>query len=173
MSIRALFLLSAGALVLASCASNTPPKAGIGPPPSASFALVDSNADDYVDRAEWEAHGDKVFVTVDKDASGALTEAEPGESFAAFDADKDGVISPNELDLPELDKDGDGVISRNEWDGSVPFDRLDANRDGQISDDEFRASRAGNFTALDADVDERVSRIELTPSAPRFALFRF
>ena len=93
--------------------------------------------------------------------------------FAAFDADRDGVISPNELDLPELDTDGDGVISRNEWDGSVPFDRLDANRDGQISDDEFRASRAGNFTALDADVDERVSRIELTPSAPRFALFRF
>ena len=69
--------------------------------------------------------------------------------------------------------DGDGVISPDEWDGSVPFERLDANRDGQVSDDEFRARRAGNFTALDADVDERVSRIELTPSAPRFTLFSF
>ena len=173
MSLRAIPLLTAAALAVAGCASDTPPKAEIGPPPSASFTLVDANADDHVDRAEWEAHGDKVFVTVDKDASGALTEAELGGSFAAFDADGDGVISPHELDLPALDADGDGVISPDEWDGSVPFERLDANRDGQVSDDEFRARRAGNFTALDADVDDRVSRIELTPSAPRFTLFSF
>ena len=130
MSVRALMLVPAAAIALSGCASNTPPRTSVPPPPSANFALVDANADDHVDRGEWEAHGDSVFVTVDKDASGALTQEELGDSFAAFDANKDGVISPNELDLPALDTDGDGVISPNEWDGSVPFDRLDANRDG-------------------------------------------
>lgn len=173
MSIRALSLLSAAALVLAGCSSKTPPRVEIGPPPSAGFAHVDGNADDHVDRAEWDSHGDTVFVKVDTDGSGALSEAELRESHAAFDANQDGVLSPSELDLPALDTDGDGVISPGEWDGSVPFEQLDTNRDGQISDEEYRARRAGNFAALDKDADDRVSRLELSPTAAHFALFRF
>jgi hypothetical protein len=44
--------------------------------------------------------------------------------------------------LKQLDTDGNGTISRQEWNRRPEaFDRLDANKDGQITSDELRGAR--------------------------------
>lgn len=42
------------------------------------------------------------------------------------------------------------------------FDQIDANKDGQITDDEFKAFRAGQIAGLDADGDGLISKEELS-----------
>jgi hypothetical protein len=46
--------------------------------------------------------------------------------------------------LKRLDADGNGAISRQEWTRRAEaFDRIDANKDGQITPDELRTARRG------------------------------
>ena len=71
----------------------------------------------------------------------------------------------------DVDKNGDGRIGREEWQGpSEVFDRLDTNKDGSISQDEFKAGpRRGPggpppadhlLTLLDSNADGKVSQAE-------------
>jgi hypothetical protein len=84
--------------------------------------------------------------------------------------------------LRTADANGDGLISRAEA-ASLPrlarqFDEIDANRDGQASQDELRAfhekrraehgqRRAEHLKKMDADGDGRISRAEAQANAPR------
>ena len=76
------------------------------------------------------------------------------EAFARLDTDKDGAISRAEFDskapLPTI-KDAD----------AKPFlDQFDADKDGYVWKDEFRAPTLANFTKLDANKDGTLSLAE-------------
>jgi Ca2+-binding EF-hand superfamily protein len=93
----------------------------------------------------------------------------------------------------KADADGNGTLSRAEVEKSMPrlalkFDRIDANKDGQLSRDEMKAARkmhkhahrhgnkadrqarsAERFRHADADGDGAISRAEAEKNAPRLA----
>ena len=92
--------------------------------------------------------------------------------FDAFDVNKDGVLSKDEIDVAGLDANGDNVVTREEWNGAVLQSGLDVNHDGIVTRAEIRTIRAEHFKRLDADEDGYASRIELSNSAS-VSLFRF
>lgn len=112
-------------------------------------------------------HGGFDFATLDADKDGKVTKAEV-ESFRAgkvkaMDANADGKLSAEELAAPriasatdrintrsadmvkKMDSDGDGMLSAAEM-ATRPgpekiFDRIDANADGAVTQDEVDAAR--------------------------------
>ena len=85
--------------------------------------------------------------------------------------------------LKAADTNGDGAISRAEAQAGLPmiarhFDQIDANKDGQITQDELRAfheqrrvameqKRGEHWKKIDTDGDGRISRAEAQANAPR------
>jgi Ca2+-binding EF-hand superfamily protein len=92
----------------------------------AAFAQADENRDGVIDRAEF----------IDRTV----------EVFYAADLNKDGYLSPEELqkgvvysqDFKEVDRNGDGRISLSEflWARNALFDEADTNHDGVLQLDE-------------------------------------
>jgi Ca2+-binding EF-hand superfamily protein len=104
---------------------------------------------------------------LDKDGDGKISRAEwprEAQTFDRLDANKDEMLSGEEIGkvatarqlrmrqararvvrarLRRLDTNKDHVISRDEWRGKPEvFDRLDANKDGQLTPAEIRQARA-------------------------------
>jgi|SoiMethySBSTD1v2_1073268.scaffolds.fasta_scaffold1277828_1 Ca2+-binding EF-hand superfamily protein len=97
---------------------------------------------------------------LDKDGNGSISKDEwvrDPQVFDRLDANKDGALSPEEarqvaaarVQQPRqerwnrLDKDSNGVLTKAEWPRRPEvFDRLDANKDGQLTADEIRAQFA-------------------------------
>jgi len=92
----------------------------------AAFAQADTNGDGVIDRAEF----------IDRTV----------EVFYAADVNKDGYLSPEELeqgvvysqDFKQVDRNGDGRISLSEflWSRDALFDEADTNKDGVLELDE-------------------------------------
>ncbi|WP_426034571.1 EF-hand domain-containing protein [Cypionkella sp. TWP1-2-1b2] len=112
-------------------------------------------------------HGEFDFATLDADKDGKVTKAEVEALRAArvkaMDANADGKISADELAAPriaaagdrikarsaervkKMDSDGDGLLSAAEMAArpgpEMLFDRIDANADGAVTQDEVDAAR--------------------------------
>lgn len=166
------FLAGVSLALLASCARQAEPPAALRPPP-ATLAQLDADHDGDIDREEWVGHGDKVFRELDGDADGEVSAEEMANGFDAFDANKDGVLTPDEIAIASFDKNADGVVTREEWDGAVAQSGLDRNHDGVVTRAEIRATREDHFSTLDSNADGYASRIELSRDAPSLTLFRF
>ncbi len=162
-----------GSLLLAACAPADSGTNAALPPPSAAFGWVDANADGAVEVEEWNEAGGKVFESLDTDSGGSISPAELEAGFDSLDLDRDGVIENGEADIPNLDTDGDGVISRAEWRGDIIHQNLDIDGDGSVSRAEFDAHQRQIFASEDLNDDSRIDRVDLTPDAKRFTLFRF
>jgi Ca2+-binding EF-hand superfamily protein len=117
-----------------------------------SFQQHDWNRDgvlsgDELSGVRPQANRGRAASRLDKDRSGAVEGYEwPYNSRVFHDLDKDGnsVLTQDELNsistaaLPELDRNGDRRIEEEEWPGGfAQFDRLDQNRDGRISANEY------------------------------------
>lgn len=120
----------------------------------ADYADLDSNQDGKVNAAEINARIMK--------SAAAQIESAKKERDTAF---------------VKMDSNGDGSVTKAEWEAGVkiptakepdakPFlDRFDANRDGGISKDEFRAPTLANFAKLDANKDGTVTPDEIKGAA--------
>ncbi len=154
------------AAFLAACAGGTPTNQGT----LDVLAQVDRNADGG-DLEEWMAHGDRTFTKLDVGGDGNVTVKDVEEGFDAFDVDGDGVLSQSEVDSPELDANKDGQITRDEWDGAKVHARMDTNGDGRVTRSEARTYSARGHRSWDRDGDGRVSRSEA--AVDQFTLWRF
>jgi len=134
------------------------------------------------------------FRESDKDGDGKISKEEfrgPGPMFDRLDADQDGFITKKDIAamaaragalqtkrFKAMDKDGDDKVSRAEFQGPAPvFDRLDADKDGFLTEKENArrpgmlgggASGRGRFQAMDRDKDGKVSPEEFRGRRPAF-----
>ncbi|MBP7003475.1 EF-hand domain-containing protein [Amaricoccus sp.] len=108
--------LSAG---LAAAQDAAAPAAGVT---DAQLAAVDTDKDGAVSQNEFVGALTKIFKALDADANGAVTWAEAEgklarEHFDAFDANKDGKVTPPEVDAQAKsdfaagDQDKDGALN--------------------------------------------------------------
>jgi len=126
--------------------------------------------------------GGKMFAEADGDKDGKVTLAEAQAAsiarFTAMDANKDGQLEEQELRAmggrrggPEmfkrLDKNGDDKLSKDEAPERMRehFDRVDANKDGFVDQQELRARREHRggpemFKQLDKNGDGKLSKDE-------------
>jgi hypothetical protein len=124
-------------LGLALATSATLAIAGAGEGPRGKMKAADTNGDGMISKAE------------------AATLPRLAKDFDAIDANKDGLVAPDEMRAfhgakraehwKKLDADGDGKVSKAEAQANAPrlaehFDQLDANKDGAISAEEMKAA---------------------------------
>jgi hypothetical protein len=106
------------------------------------FEYLDTNGNSRIERAEWHASAD-AFEWLDRNHDGFLSRVEVTGNDNASPDDPFG----------SLDYDRDGTISRTEWHWSAgSFDRLDRNRNGRLTPDEFSHAgpQAGRSSAYQA-----------------------
>jgi Ca2+-binding EF-hand superfamily protein len=103
----------------------------------ARFAALDANGDGRISQAEYTANGRLLFQRLDRDGDGRITRAEFLDPTGAAAKPTD----PGARIFGLLDRNGDGVITRDEMDAArkAAFERLDANHDGYLDEEEFAA----------------------------------
>jgi len=117
-----------------------------------SFASVDINEDGYLDKAESDLYGGEVFVSMDGDNSGQLSENEflewdYGFQIIAEEQDKElAYRTALRVVFSFWDRDGNGEISRPEQSRAAmqDFERADLNGDSLLDEAEF----IGGFSVM-------------------------
>ncbi len=140
----------------------------------------DANADDRVTREEFDAGQKAWFAKRDKDGDGKLGQGEAPRRFGLRGARPeietlDKVIERGAARFKGLDVNGDNVIeasevaaaetAKSEYRLKKAMHRLDQNRDGTVSPDEFMAQARQRFGNLDLDSDGRITAEDLPPQA--------
>jgi Ca2+-binding EF-hand superfamily protein len=119
------------------------------------YQTLDSNNDGVLARVEWR-HETVAFHRADRNADGIVTRQEYGNLPAP---------TPEEVRFERADDDGDGVVERREWDGAAQYERMDRNRDGLVTLQEYlnpppAAFHDAFFEEMDHNEDGVLSRWE-------------
>ena len=156
------------------------------------FQGMDSNSDGVITRAEWRGNAQS-FRQHDWNGDGVLSgdEVRPGGQRQADrqvnrgqDWNRDGIVNDQDVQIAEryrgYDLDANGRVTSREWPGSrALFDRLDANRDGNLTMDEYMRGEGyrldslggpmSSFGTIDANRDGWITRSEWRMAPDDFA----
>ena len=124
------------------------------------YAAMDANKDGFVGRDEVLAAGDRAFDRLDADHDGYVTK----EELPAARTRHRAVATPAAAGGDEAAREERAATRRQRW-----LERLDTDRDGRVSREEYRAWRAGLFDRLDKDKDGKLSPDELPHRKPHGA----
>jgi Ca2+-binding EF-hand superfamily protein len=136
-----------------------------------------------VTRTELSSRLDEDYSDLDTNKDGKVDPAEINARLVkSAEAEIELIKKERDAAFAKIDTDGNGTISRAEFDARAklptmkepnakPFlDRFDANKDGTISKDEFRAPTISNFDKLDKNKDGTLSIAEQkAPTPPKKA----
>jgi Ca2+-binding EF-hand superfamily protein len=174
-----------------------------GPAPSGGrfFDTYDANQDGKVTKEEFSGDAD-IFELLDKNKDGNVCLEElglpadykprplPKESESGEGGMKGGNLARRAeemkkrfIQLKAMDKDGDGRVSKDEYNGKLPFDFMDKNKDGFIDEKDARGGgempggampvspeeMANRFKEADKNGDGKVSKEEFPGPPERFA----
>jgi Ca2+-binding EF-hand superfamily protein len=149
-SVPGMLLAAQGALpkpliLIALCFSSaavlaTDPK---GKPALSEFDGMDANRDGRISAAEHAAGARKMFRAMDANRDGKVTAGEMDAAYTKVTGKKADDLSAAEK-IKLVDRDGDGVLTASEHDAAVKemFRKMDADRDGYLSKDEWAAGHA-------------------------------
>ncbi|MCC2975790.1 EF-hand domain-containing protein [Sphingomonas sp. PL-96] len=131
------------------------------------MAMVDADKDGVVTRAEALAAADRHFAQMDRNGDGKLTGEElrrPGHRGhhrpgADGKAPPPGAVTPLQTDRDgRIDKPARGAGPKHSRGHMLA--RLDTNRDGSVSREEFRTEATQRFDRVDANRDGRIDATE-------------
>jgi len=127
---------AAGLLALIPLLTGTPAMAatGIALPLRLLFAVVDTNGDGAVTRAEAHLLSDRIFAQVDTAHRGAFAESDVTALRTRLGGNPQDAAEAHKVFI-QIDANHDGKITTREWTArvDVEFARLDANHDGAIT----------------------------------------
>jgi hypothetical protein len=153
--------------------------------PALALAQAPAETDEAkpVTRTELSSRLDEDYSDLDTNKDGKVDPAEINARLVkSAEAEIELIKKERDAAFAKIDTDGNGTISRAEFDARAklptmkepnakPFlDRFDANKDGTISKDEFRAPTISNFDKLDKNKDGTLSVAEQkAPTPPKKA----
>ena len=148
--------------------------------PTIALAQGTAAADESkpVTRTQISAKLDSDYSDLDANKDGKVDAAEINTRLVkSAEAELEMIKKERDAAFSKIDTDGNGSISRAEFDARAklptikqpdakPFlNRFDANKDGNISKDEFRALTLNNFDKLDKNKDGTLTVAEQTAAA--------
>jgi Ca2+-binding EF-hand superfamily protein len=139
------------------------------------WAQADSNGDGAIDRAEFDAQRANHFKSTDSDGDGFVTEAELKAFFEAKRAQMEAHRGDKAAKMMErLDANKDGKITEAEWpkEGRMSFKNADADSDGAVTAEELTKMRKmhggkDHMARVDADKDGKISTAEWNAQADK------
>lgn len=163
------FAAAVGATLLGGVAHATPPQDA--PTHGArAMAMLDTDKDGVVSRTEALSAADRHFARMDRNSDGVLTADElrgrhhkghhrPGAPGADTKTPPPGAVTPLQTDRDgRVDKPARGAAA-GRMDARM-LARLDTDRNGSVSREEFRAAAAKRFDRTDTNRDGRIDAAE-------------
>lgn len=139
-------------MTCAAAASAQGPGMGWGRGPGMMLSMQDTDGDGYISKDEHAAWAANVFKTMDSNNDGRLTRSEymavhmgpgpqAGSSQSRMSQMRASADARKAEHFAKMDTDKDGVVSRDQFlaNGQADFAAMDTNGDGKVSMAEFRA----------------------------------
>ena len=116
-----------------------------GQPALSQFEGMDTNRDGRISAAEHAAAAKKMFRAMDANRDGNVSAAEMDAAYSKVTGNKADPSGMSGADkIKAVDRDGDGVLTASEHDAASKemFRKMDADRDGYLSREEWTAGHA-------------------------------